>query len=432
MGIGSPIWSIEGVALNSTGDLVADSLADVVQDIQASVGGGDIATSHLPLFGGSIYYVDAAQADDTGAGTSPETAKKTLLAGIALMSVGDALNVKAGTYTDVGLDLSVDATELWCEIGVVIDPATGTALTLSGDYCRIKGNHTITPGAGETGILISGANCIVSNSKILAGAIGVQITGSGAILNECASGFQTSIAYDMQGIQGRMYRCKTVGNAATTGYKISGGADTGVLEQCTSAGHQTAGYYIDTGSQDWTLLRCSSGAGDGRWVDVDRANVWSGFTFDDHLSVTQTFNASGPTSTNLFRVYGTVLITAFYGHVETVLDGDIGNGYIELDDGTNQLDVTDSPGPSFNTVPVESYIHKIDDATVQIKIENSSQVRLYEDSTKFGRDPNFQIIAKTGAATYIRFTYSGAGTSGAIHWHCQWEPLTDEGFMVTV
>ena len=37
--------------------------------------------------------------------------------------------------------------------------------------------------------------------------------------------------------------------------------------------------------------------------------------------------------------------------VETVLAADIGTAYLELDDGANQLDVTDSPGPSFNNVP---------------------------------------------------------------------------------
>ena len=41
MGIGTPVWQIEGVALNSTGDLVANSLGDVVQSIQTDT--GDIA-----------------------------------------------------------------------------------------------------------------------------------------------------------------------------------------------------------------------------------------------------------------------------------------------------------------------------------------------------------------------------------------------------
>lgn len=394
----------------------------VASDIEVSI-------PHIPKFSGSIWYADAAQPDNTGTGTEPDTAKQTIGAGIALMSVGDALTIKAGTYTETGLDLNLDALEMWFEIGVLIDPASGTALTISGNSCRVTGEHKITPAAGATGILVSGDECVIENSKVLTGATGIQVTGSGVILNECAVGLQTSIAFDLQGAQGRLYRCKTVGNAATIGYKISNSADTGVLETCTSVGHQTAGYYIDTGSQDWTLFHCSSGASDGRWVDADSANVWTDFSFDDRIFKSLTFDASGPTSANLFRVYGTVLITELSAHVSTVLAGDIGNAYLQLDDGANQLDITDSPGPSFNSLPVNSYIHKIDDAGVQISIMDSSQVRLYEDATKDGRDPSFQVTAKDGAASYIRLTYSDTGTSGVLHFHCQWVPLTPSGFV---
>jgi len=386
-------------------------------------------TDNIRKFGGSIWYVNKGSGSDANSGANPDVPFETIGAGISAASAGDALSIKAGTYTETGLDMNLEALEMWCEIGVVIDPASGTALTVSANFCRITGEHKITPAAGETGLLISGDECVIENSKVLQGAIGIQATGSGIILNQCAVGFQTSIAYDIQAIQGRLYRCKTVGNAATIGYKINAGVDTGVLEACTSSGHQTAGFYIDTGSQDWTLLNCSSGGGDGRWVDVDSTNVWSNFSFSDFLSTLLTFDASGATSANLFRVYGTVLVTELHGEVETVLAGDIGNGYLELDDGTNQVDITDSPGPSFNGVPANSFIHKIDDAAVQIAIEDSSQVRLYEDATKFGRDPNFQVTAKAGAASYIRFTYSDTGTTGAIHWHIRWEPLTEDAWV---
>ena len=155
----------------------------------------------------------------------------------------------------------------------------------------------------------------------------------------------------------------------------------------------------------------------------------SNFMYDDVAMKSQTFAAAGAASVNLFIITGTVLITEFSGHVSTALANDIGNGYLKLYDGTNSVDITDSPGPSFNTIPAASYIHKIDDAGVAIKISNSSQVRLYEDATKFGQDPNFQIIAKAGATTYIQFVNSGTATSGAIHWHCKWEPLTHDGFI---
>jgi len=411
---------------NKTDTAAGDSIVSLVK----SLGAG--AESHVALFSGSIFYSDAAQPDDTGDGQTPGTAKQTIGASLALMSAGDAVTVKAGTYTELGLDMSLDATEMWCEIGVLIDPVSGTAMTVSGDSCRITGMHKITPAAGQIGLLISGAECHVEHGKVIGGATGVQITGAGAMVLNYAAGFQTVKAYDLQGAQARLTSCSTVGSGATYGYSISNSAHTGVLRNCTSVGHETSGYHIAAGSQNWTLLNCSSGADDGRWVDVDSANVWSGFTFDDLVYHAHAFDADGPTNENLFRIYGTVAIIKLTGHIATVLSADIGDGFLELDDGTVQIDVTDSPGPSFASLPAETFIHKIDDAGVNIQIDQSNQVRLYEDATKDGRDPTFQVTAKAGVATYLRFTYSGVGTSGVIHWHCQWQPLTEDGHVAPV
>lgn len=383
--------------------------------------------THTPLFGGTVWYVSAG----VSAGGAGDIADpfSTIGAAIAAASAGDAITVKAGAYTEIGLNLNKDNLELWCEIGTVLNPASGTALVVSGNYCLIKGDIDINVPAGQIGLLVSGNYCNICCGTILYGAVGLHITGTGCRFIDVAIGFQTAISYDIEGEQSRLFDCHTVGSAATIGFNIGGGADTGVLKRCTSSGHQTSGFYIEAGCQDWTLLSCSSGAGDGRWVDVDHANVWSNFTFDDRVYHTTTFDNTGPTSDNLFRIYGSVIITEFSGEVETVLAADIGNGYIELWDGTNTIDVTDSPGPAFNSLPVLSFLHKVDDNTVQIAIENSSQVRLYEDATKFGEDPNFQVTAKATAASYIRLTYSGAGASGVIHWHCQWRPLNEDGFV---
>ncbi|MCP4527518.1 MAG: hypothetical protein GY833_16615 [Aestuariibacter sp.] len=388
-------------------------------------------TLHIPKFGGEIWYVNAGTGSDTNSGKFPDQAFATIGVGITAMSDGDALNIKAGTYTETGLTLSNDYAEMWCEIGVIIDPASGTALTVSGDACKVTGHLKVTPNAA-VGVLVSGAECRIEGVKIVSGTSCYQTTGAGTVFDNCAAGFPTSIGFDIQGTQTRLYSCSTAGNASTIGYKVNNSVDTGVISDCTSVGHADAGYYIDTGSSGWTIVDCSSGAGDGRWVDVDDTNAWAGFKYDDAVSHTVTFGGGGPDNENLFRIYGTVLITALHGHVDTVLAGDVGDIYLELDDGTNQIDVTDSPGPDASSLPVESYIHKIDDATVELDLMNASQVRFYEDSTKFGRDPNFQVTAKAATATYLRLVWAGNAASGAIHWHCHWEPLTEDGFMDSV
>ena len=37
-----------------------------------------------------------------------------------------------------------------------------------------------------------------------------------------------------------------------------------------------------------------------------------------------------------------------------------------------------------------------------------------------------------GVDTFIRFVRAGAGASGAIHWHIDWEPISDDGFVEVV
>ena len=382
---------------------------------------------HIPHFGGEIFYV-TKEGDDANDGCSIHDSKLTIQNAIDTGAPGDAIVIKAGTYVE-NVVLNEVAMELWPESGVIIDPTTGVPLTVSGHYCRIVGDLAIDVPSGEAGMLVSGNYARISDSTIMNGGTGLKVTGSGGIYRNMATGLQTVYGYDIDGNQTRVYDSNTVGAGASIGFNIGGGADIGVIKGCSSVNRQTSGYTIETGCANWTILDCSSGGGDGRWVDADMANVWSNFMYDDLAMKQQTFAAAGAASVNLFVITGTVLITEFSGHVSTVLANDIGNGYLKLYDGTNSLDITDSPGPSFSSIPAASFIHKVDDATVQIAIEDSSQVRLYEDATKFGEDPNFQVVGKAGATTYIQFVNSGTATSGAIHWHCRWAPLSHDGFV---
>ena len=383
-------------------------------------------TQHIPKFGGSIWYVDGVSGNDSNSGATPNAAFVTIGAAITAASAGDAINVMADTYTETGLDMNKASLELWFEIGTIIDPVSGTSLTVSGAACRIKGEHKITPAAGQIGILVSGAECVIANSKVLNGGTGIQVTGSGVILNDCALGFQTATSFDLQGAQGRLYRCKTVGNAATYGYKISNSADTGVLQECTSVGHQTAGYFIDTGSSDWTLLNCSSGVGDGRWADTDDANVWSNFSFADEVYHRTTFTG-GAGSSNLFKVTGTAEIQFIFADVETALAADVGNLKIELYDGaatniTTNVDVS--------SAPVNSFIAKTEESTKALKYYTAASAMLIEKVDL--KKSTFSIVQKNATSTYIRATWDGNAASGVIHWHCQWIPLTETGFIEAV
>jgi len=385
--------------------------------------------NHVKKFGGDIWYVDKVYGSDINSGGTPSESLETIGEALSRCAAGDAINVKAGTYTETGLELDKDATELWCEIGVLIDPATGTALTISGNSCKLTGMHKITPAAGETGLLISGIECHVSDGKVSTGAIGIQITGSGTVIDNYASGNQTSIAYDIQGGQSRLNNCKTVGIGASIGYKINGGADTGTIIGCTSVGHETSGYSIATGSADWTILNCSSGAGDGRWVDVDHANVWSNFSFQDEVYHETDFSVvgGGAGSDNLFKVTGAVQILGIRGHVETALHADIDNVKFTLYDGasTDITDVVDSA-----SAPAGSLFVREKKAADALVLYSSASAKLMQEVDL--KKAVFGIVAKESVDTYVRFTWSGTGATGKIHFHIRWEPLTEHGFVEVV
>ena len=408
--------------------------ADVVFNsvTASSVVGATDYTKNIEKFGGSIWYVNKNSGSDTNNGETPTTAFETIGAGITAMSDGDALNIKAGTYTETGLNLSNVGAEMWMEIGVLIDPVSGTALTISGASCRLMGMHKITPAALAIGLLVSGAECHIEHGKIIGGSAGICITGSGVMINNYACGFQTTAAYDIQGAQARLTDCSTVGDSATIGYKVNNNVDTGVIKNCTSVGHATAGYSIATGSQDWSIVNCSSGAGDGRNIDVDNTNVWSNYTFDDMVYATTDWSAVGGSAgtSNLFKVSGAVSILYIYGDVHTALNAAVDNIKLELDDGTNQLDITTNVDSA--SAPAYSLFIKTQAQTEPLKLLNSSQVRLNEDSTtsrtREGGAP-FIVTAKNGANTYIRIAWTGTGNTGSIHWHCQWVPLIESGFV---
>jgi len=379
-------------------------------------------TTDIPKFTGTIYYVNAAKADNSKDGLTPDNAKNTIAAAVALMGAGDAVTIKAGNYTSVGLSLPYTGMEMWFEVGVVLAPATGTVLSITGNYCRLKGNHKITVPSGQIGIAVEGDECII-------GATGIKVTGSGVVLNDCAVGLPTTTAYDIQGIQARLYRCKTVGNASTYGYKISGSVDTGVLENCTSVGHATSGFYIDTGSDDWTLLNCSSGSGDGKWRDIDTSNVWSGFTYDDVIYVTTTFSGSA-IEYSMLTLTGGVRISDVHGHVETVIPGVACTIYLQLYSLGGTEDITDNAGVDIDAAVVGSVLVRSSNATDPLVLANPDGDVQFLENTSF-REPktSFDVVADDTNATIIRLVMSAAQASGAIHWHFKWVPLTEDGFL---
>jgi len=387
----------------------------------------------VPQYTGDIYYV-ATGGSDSNPGTSSDSAFATIGKAIGELSTGDKVIIGAKTYTETGLDLDVNSTELWFEIGAILDPASDTALIVSGNFCKVIGQCMITPNA-DVGVAVTGTNGYFENIFVSGGTSGWQITGIRNEFRYCRSINATVAGFDIQAGRTRLVDCNTGGTGtATFGYYINNGADKGLLHNCTSVSHDSAGFYIATGSSDWTLLDCSSGSGDGRSVDTDHGAVWVNFHFDDLVAKSIAINANATTSNNnLFEFTGGIEILHIYGIVKTTLGSDVNNCYFNAYDGTNTIPITLATDPDMDNAPAGSLFHKIADADVAAVYTQSDQVRLSEDDTKFGVNRTFLLNAKAGVTNYIRFTYDTSADlsthDGVMHFHIHWRPMSDDGFV---
>jgi len=408
-------------------DLVMAYIKQMVTYDQAD----EITSRHAPRFTGNIYYVDAAQSDDTGNGLTPSTAKKTIGAAITAASSGDAITVKAGTYVeDVVMDKA--SMELWCEMGTILD-GTGTCLTVSGGTCRIKGPVKITPAADQIGVLVSTA---VDNRfedirvKGSAAACGWDFNiGGNVVINCTASGIKAGgKAFDIGASGTKLYNCYTVGTTTSYGYYVNGTALTkGILQECSSAGHQTSGFYLDEIS-DMTVFNCVSGGGDGKWLDVNNANVWCNFCYDDEVFKEINFTDNS-TTFNLFKVTGIVEVESIFGHVEEALNAEFGDCKLEVAAGGNTADLTTTV--SLNSLPVGSFIGKTAHAGVALTTATSATPQVVENISYKKPDVASIIVAEAGTDTYIRLLSDDAvgNKDGKIHWHCLWKPWDEDGFV---
>jgi len=387
------------------------------------------------LFSGRVYYVNGPVGDDTNSGLSPLESFATLGQALSVITTGDAINVSPGTYTETGLNLDTNAAEIWFEIGAVLDPPTGTALEISGSYCLLKGDVDIDTPAGEAGLLVSGNFCninIIEGATILYGAYGVRVTGMGNSVKNAACGFQSTSGFSIEGSQTRLFDCHTVGFSTTIGFHITNEADTGVLKRCTSTGHQTAGYKIDAGSQDWTLINCSTGAGDGRWVDVDNANVWSNFEYSNIENKKITLDANNETKYyNLFKVTGAVKINHMCGEVTTALSSNITDLGVDLWSANATSNVS-SFSLDVSAAPDGSLMCRNNTSGNALSYFEADQPRVgdleYTDTLEF------MLVAEPDTDNYMRFGYTTTDTpsSGAINFRVDWEPISDNGFLVHV
>lgn len=404
-------------------------------------------TLHIPKFGGEIWYVNGVNGSDSNSGKAPDNAFLTIGKAIDSVSSGDAITIMAATYTETSLDLDVASVELWFETGTIIAPASGTCLTISANYCKAICEHgffILDPAANETAMLVSGSFAYIYSARAKCDSvadIGFDITGNGSVFKLCRCANPLVAAFKIQGDSNQLWDCCTGGEAADTsiGYWATNSCDKTRIRGCGSQGHATSGFQVDTGCTNGVIEACYSGGGDGKWTDADNAFVWSNFSYERFLFTTSTFTATGGvggagTNYNLFKITGSVKVFNIYSHVTTVLPATSSVPNLELYSTNAAVDITDAAGgPDITGAVVGTTLAREQPASEPLVMGAPSATPAVIENSDY-RDPSTPIILveDNGADTYIQLTLTAALASGAMHWHVEWEPVTDNGFVAAV
>jgi len=405
-------------------------------------------------YAGTIWYVNGTGGNDSNSGTDPDEALATIGQAVTNASAGDAIVTYASTYAEA-VDLNKNALEFHPEIGTIIAPASGTPLTISANYCKVQcpgGSLRINPGANETGVLITGVWAYVSDVRVFGNSsadIGFHVgsaadntNGDGSVLTNCRCSSPLIAAFKIQANKVKLEDCCTGGESgdSSIGFWItpdaSGVTDKVRLKDCGSQGHESGGFVVDAGCTNGGIESCYSGGGDGKSTDADNAFVWSNFHYDRIKYKSITFTATGGvggagTNYNLFKVTGTVRVSNIFGHVTTVLPATSTVPNLELYSSNASVDITYAAGgPDISGAVVDAVLKRLEPAGEPLLFSNPDSTPAITESSNY-RDPHVPaILTKDDAAdTYIQLQLSAALASGAMHWHVEWEAVTDDGFL---
>lgn len=400
-------------------------------------------THHGRLFGGVVRFVDGTNGDDGNDGLSPDEPMATIGAALTASGAGDAVNVKTGTYDEAGLDVNDAGQELWLEAGVILqDSANGTVLTVSGfgAVVRGSGNVRIDPTGGATGVLVSGGFAFIENLRVngnSVGGLGFDITGNGVEMHSCRCSDPTIAAYKVQGDKALLKDCCTGGaGGATIGYWMTNTCDKFRLMMCGSQGHGTAPFQVDTGCTNGVIWQFSSGGGDGKWSDADSGTVISDLTYPETKFADVTFTATGGvggagTNYNLFKIDGAVQVFNVFGHVTTATPATASTINLELYSSNAAVDITDAAGaPDMASRVVGTTLARegaADDPLILAEPDNTPGV--IENASFNSPSVPIILVEDDAADTYIQLVLTAALASGAMHWHVEWKPVTDDGFV---
>ncbi len=154
-----------------------------------------------------------------------------------------------------------------------------------------------------------------------------------------------------------------------------------------------------------------------------------------HVHKLLTFDGSGGTSAQLFKLTGIIEVFKLYGHVEVALNANVGKVFFDLfPTGGTAIEITDdtTAGVDISSAPIGSFLYKANVATSFATFESAALGFIQENAQFNSPTVPFILGQKLTVDTFIRLTYAGTGTDGAIDFHVEWNSLSDNGLLVPV
>ena len=307
--VGKYLYLDQAIVSTVSSGVTAAEYADAVW---ANRFGHDVA-HHVPKYTGHLWFVDGTDGLDTNPGDYVHGAFKTIGAAIAAASAGDRITVKAGTYTETGLDLNLAGLELHGEAGTIIDPATGSALTVSADHCFVC-DIEVRPAAGEIGFDVASGSDFSRFTDVISstsGGTGMKIDSATSYIVVTRSQMceYTSVGVELNGVECILDQVVCRGDGGTeTGFLLNHtNAHRNLLNACASIDNATLGYGLVAGADDNMIQMSTSSAGDGGTLgrsDAGTNNSWRGYIPGEIALATLANGAHGGAAASLTLASG--------------------------------------------------------------------------------------------------------------------------------
>ncbi len=164
-------------------------------------------------------------------------------------------------------------------------------------------------------------------------------------------------------------------------------------------------------------------------VDASRNSVGAHLSRKGSYSLEKEVTLTGnneTTSDSIVKVIGCVQIVSIFGIVTdaTVLNN-LTNGYLTIDDGSVQTNISKAVGVSLGGMPLGTVIAKTGNASATLSRADSSNATIIEPNTDKKEFSPFIAIQKTGEDTFIKFTYTtnDSPIDAKISWHILWRKI---------